>query len=138
MGLGLLYATGSGGVNSSQSQALLHFIGTVPGGVTEKFVKKMDWLKYLLGNVKEELRERVAAMYGLVAAQLDLPEFEKAVRDLSRSVKEKQLEFQHGATLALGHSFGRRVLLGRAPQPAAKWRLYKETDFICKTWSWKT
>ena len=113
-----------------QAQALLHFIGTVPGGVTEKFVKKMDWLKYLLGNVKEELRERVSAMYGLVAAQLDLPEFEKAVRDLSRSVKEKQLEFQHGATLALGHSFGRRVLLGRAPQPAAQWRLYKE---VCST-----
>ena len=32
MGLGLLYATGSGGVNSSQSQALLHFTFGAFGG----------------------------------------------------------------------------------------------------------
>ena len=52
-----------------------------------RYEKKLDWLRGLLSNTKEELRETVAVLYGLVAAGLDLPDFEKAVRDLSRSFK---------------------------------------------------
>ena len=44
-------------------------------------------------------------------------EFEKSVRELYRSLKEKTLEYQHGAVLALGHSFGRRILTDRIREP---------------------
>ena len=55
-----------------------------------RYEKKLDWLRGLLSNTKEELRETVAALYGLVAAGLDLTDFERAVRDLSRSFKVGQ------------------------------------------------
>ena len=97
----------------SQALALLHFIGAGPADIGKKFAKKMDWFKYLLDNTREEFRETIAAVYGLVSAALSEQEFDKAVTDLTRSLKEKQLEFQHGAILALGHSFGRRLLLAR-------------------------
>ena len=95
-----------------QALALLHFIGAGPEEVARRFVKKMDWFKFLLDNTREEFREAIAAIYGLVSALLSPQEFEKAVTDLTRSMKEKQLEFQHGAILALGHSFGRRLMKG--------------------------
>jgi hypothetical protein len=52
-----------------------------------RYEKKLDWLRGLLANTKEELRETVALLYGLVTAGLDQSEFEKAMRDLSRSFK---------------------------------------------------
>ena len=73
----------------------------------------MDWLRGLLSNTREELRETVASIYGLVAGNLDKEDFERILKDLSRGFKEKQLELQHGVLLALGHSFGRRILLSR-------------------------
>ena len=69
----------------------------------------MDWFKFLLNNTREDLRETVATIYGLVAAVLNKPDFEKAVKYLSRSMKEKQLEYQHGAGLAID------------------WRIYKDS-----------
>ena len=43
-------------------------------------------------------------------------------------MKEKQLEFQHGAILALGYSFGRRCLLARMSEGGlTEWSLYRET-----------
>ena len=89
----------------------------------------MDWFKFLLNNTREDLRETVAIIYGLVAAILNKPDFEKAVKDLTRSMKEKQLEYQHGAVLAVGNSFGRRILLARIKDPKQQfsdWRIYKE------------
>ena len=67
----------------------------------------------MLSNTKEELRETVAGIYGLVAGNLEEDEFERTMKELSRGFKDKQLEFQHGVLLALGHSFGRRILLIR-------------------------
>ena len=104
----------------SQALALLHFIGAGPADIGKKFAKKMDWFKYLLDNTREEFRETIAAVYGLVSASLSEQEFDKAVTDLTRSLKEKQLEYQHGAILALGHSFGRRLLLARLSEAQDK------------------
>ena len=53
------------------------------------------------------------------------PDFEKAVRELSRSIKEKQLEFQHGAVLALGYSYARRSQVGRVED--CEPQLYSDT-----------
>merc|ERR1719483_652930 len=113
-----------------QALALLHGIGSIPAEIAPMYEKKMDWFKFLLNNTKEELRETVAIIYGLVAAILNKPDFEKAVKDLTRSLKEKQLEYQHGAALAIGNSFGRRILLARMMDPKQQfsdWRIYKDS-----------
>ena len=44
----------------SQALALLHFIGAGPADIGKKFVKKMDWFKFLLDNTREEFRETIA------------------------------------------------------------------------------
>jgi len=113
-----------------QALALLHGIGSIPAEIAPRYEKKMDWFKFLLNNTREELRETVATIYGLVAAILNKPDFEKAVKDLTRSLKEKQLEYQHGAVLAIGNSFGRRILLARMKDPKQQfsdWRIYKDS-----------
>ena len=74
---------------------------------------RIGWLKGLLDNTREGVRETVAHLYGLVVAQMDLDGFGKAYVELTRSFKDKSLEFQHGIVLALGHGFGRRALLSR-------------------------
>jgi len=113
-----------------QALALLHGIGSNPTEVAPMYEKKMDWFKFLLNNTREDLRETVATIYGLVAAVLNKPDFEKAVKDLTRSMKEKQLEYQHGAGLAIGYSFARRILLARMKDPKQQfsdWRIYKDS-----------
>jgi len=113
-----------------QALALLHGIGSNPTEVAPMYEKKMDWFKFLLNNTREDLRETVATIYGLVAAVLNKPDFEKAVKDLTRSMKEKQLEYQHGAGLAIGNSFARRILLARMKDPKQQfsdWRIYKDS-----------
>ena len=111
----------------SQAQALLQLIATGPPEIRTRFEKRMDWFKFLLNNTREDLRETIATIYSLVGATISRPDFEKSVRDLSRSMKEKQLEFQHGAILALGYSFGRRCLLARMTGGLTDWSLYTET-----------
>ena len=70
----------------SQALALLHFIGAGPADIGKKFAKKMDWFKYLLDNTREEFRETIAAVYGLVSASLSEQEFDMAVTDLTRYI----------------------------------------------------
>ena len=111
----------------SQAEALLQFIATGPPEIRARFEARMDWFKFLLNNTREDLRETVATIYSLVGATIPRPDFEKSVKDLSRSMKEKQLEFQHGAILALGYSFGRRCLLARMSGGLTDWSLYTET-----------
>ena len=50
----------------------------------------MDWFKFLLNNTREELRETVASIYSLVGASIPRPDFEKAVKDLTRYVQSVQ------------------------------------------------
>ena len=50
----------------------------------------MDWFKFLLNNTREELRETVASIYSLVGASIPRPDFEKAVKDLTRYVQSEQ------------------------------------------------
>ena len=106
----------------SQASALLHFIGAGPDDIAKRFEKKMEWFKFLLNNTREDFRETIAAIYGLVSAVLNPQDFEKAISDLTRSIKEKQLEYQHGAILSLGYSFGRRLLLARMKNPEEKFQ----------------
>ena len=60
-----------------------------PPEVAPMYEKKIDWFKFLLNNTRKGLRETVATIYRLVAAILNKPDFEKVVKDLSRSMKEK-------------------------------------------------
>ena len=75
---------------SFSALALLQFIGTGPVEMRARFVKRMDWFKFLLNNTREELRETVASIYSLVGASIPRPDFEKAVKDLTRYVQSVQ------------------------------------------------
>merc|ERR1719341_3095950 len=110
--------------------ALLHLIGVMPQELASRYTSKLDWLRGLLSNTREELRETLATVFGLVASALNKSDFEKAVRDLSKGFKERSLENQHGILLALGHAFGRRLLLARIENPAQKhkdWKIFRES-----------
>ena len=83
----------------------------------------MGWIKGLLDNTREDIRESLAQFYSLVIAEMDEKEFERTMADLTRSFKEKGLEMQHGIVLALGYSFGRRILkLRKTNAPEKKFR----------------
>ena len=68
-------------------------MGTLGREVTPRYERKLDWLRGLLGNIKEELRETVAAVVGLVTGPMERGDFERAMRDLAKVVREKVTKF---------------------------------------------
>jgi len=122
----------SGQSSQQPALALLHLVGTLPHQLTVRYEKKLDWLRGLLSNTKEEFRETLANVLGLLAASLNKPDFERVVADLVKGVKEKTLEFQHGALLALGYAFGTRILLSRMNNPAQKYKDWKIFHSTCE------
>jgi len=120
----------SGQSSMQPALAFLHLIGVLPNQLTPRYVDKLDWLKNLLNNTKEDLRETLANVFGLIASTLDKQDFEKAIKELSRGFKDKSLEFQHGVLLALGYSFGARILKSRIKDPSQKykdWKIFGES-----------
>ena len=116
-------------ISCHQALALLHIVGTLGREVTPRYEKKLDWLRGLLGNIKEELRETVAAVLGLVTGPMVRQDFERAMKDVAKVVREKGLEYQHGAVLALGQSLGRHVLLARMEgrhEDWSQWTVYRD------------
>jgi len=112
----------------AQAQCLLQVAGCSPDIGAKFFREKLSWIKALLNNTREDIRECVAHLFGVVASGLSLRDFELAVQDLLRSFKEKQVEFQHGAIVAVGYSFGRVVRGHRKGNvAAADWTTYKDT-----------
>jgi proteasome component ECM29 len=116
---------------AAQALCMLQLVGVTCKTTAGSYVKRINWLKGMLDNTREDIRETVANLYGLVLGQvLDRGDFEKAITDLCRSFKEKSLEFQHGIVMALGFSFGRKILLTRINSPGdaknlESWGSYK-------------
>ena len=103
----------SASAGMSQALALLQLVAALPKELAPRYTVKLDWLRNLLGNTKEELRETIAVTLGIVTSTLGKNEFEKVMKDVAKGVREKGLEYQHGAVLALGQSYGRCLLLER-------------------------
>ena len=91
------------------AQALLQIVGCSPVLGSDYFAKKLNWIKGLLANTREDIRENAAHLYGIVASSLSDQPFDSAIQDLMRSFKEKQVEFQHGVIVAIGFAFGRKL-----------------------------
>ncbi len=118
---------------AEQALCMLQLVGVTFKTTAFTYYRRIGWLKGLLDNTREDIRETVAHLYGIVVGQVDKgnADFEKAITELTRSFKEKSLEFQHGIVLALGHSFGRKILLTRLESPSEaknieSWGSYKK------------
>ena len=111
-----------------QAQSLLQLMGcTVSNEWASDFQPKMSWLKSLLNNTKEDFREVVSQMYGLVASTFELgPAFINCIVELTRGFKDKQLELQHGCVLALAYTFA-PLLLKESSSKVLELGEYKES-----------
>lgn len=117
--------------NLESVQSLLQIVGCTFTMTAQKFAGKVGWIKGLLDNTRDDIRENVAELYAIVVAELEDPLFEKAMVELTRGFKEKSLEYQHGVIVALGFSFGRRFLRSESLNSTAenfsdekKWNIY--------------
>ena len=85
------------------------------------FQTKMAWLKSMLNNTREEFREVSAQLYGQVASSFSFgSEYFHCINELIRGFKDKQLEYQHGALLALAFSLSLKEVAGGEMMPEYK------------------
>lgn len=90
-------------------QCILEVVAGVPK-LSAVLLSKLDTFKNLLHHNKEDVRELAAQIVAVVACHSYTPsQLDNMIGDLSRSLKEKPLEQQHGSILALGYTIGRIV-----------------------------
>ncbi len=94
-----------------EAKAMLQVIGCCHKMFARQYSKKLTWIKNLLTDSKEDVRDSAAHVFGLVCAELGEEEFDRAVSAVSKGFKERALELQHGIIMSLAYSFGRRILL---------------------------
>ena len=114
---------------AAQAQCLLQLVGCTSEKVADHFKKKLGWIKGMLNNTREDIRELVAQLYSIVAANCQLDEFERVIHDLGKSFKDKQLEYQTGCIIALGFSFARFFLITKGNttvKEVCDWTCFKE------------
>ena len=119
---------------AAQAQCLLQLVGCTSEKVADHFKKKLGWIKGMLNNTREDIRELVAQLYSIVAATCEQDEFERVINDLGKSFKDKHLEFQTGCIIAIGFSFA-RFFMNSKGNPMFKqvgdWACFKEmTEMI--------
>ena len=100
-------------------ECILEVVAGVPK-LASILLPKLDVFKALQHHNKEDVRELVAQIISVVVCEtLDDVKIDAFVHDLSRNVKDKQLEQQHGSVLTLGYTIGRivrRHLTGPLPR----------------------
>lgn len=115
--------------------AFLEVVGTIPLETTSRYQSELPWLRNLLTSTKEEIRELAAKIYGVVAAHIPSGEFEKQVAEMINVTRNKMLETQHGAILALSYMMERKLMLRRNENRSEllKWESYIDaTKLICE------
>ena len=73
-------------------RGLLQLVGCTSKFTASKLSGKIGWIKGLLDNTRDDVRDAVAELFALVVAEMNDEGFEKAVAELTRSFKEKSLE----------------------------------------------
>ena len=68
--------------------------GCSPDIAQSHFSGKLGWIRNLMSNTREDMRECVAQLFGIVVSQLPTDQFEKSIADLLKSLKDKQVEYQ--------------------------------------------
>ncbi|XP_012265500.2 proteasome adapter and scaffold protein ECM29 [Athalia rosae] len=106
--------------------AFLEVIGTIPIETTSRYKSDLPWLRTLLTSTKKDTRELAAKIYGVVAAHIPSGEFEKQVAEIINVSRNKVLETQHGAILALSYMMERKLILRRNEDKSEmlKWENY--------------
>lgn len=90
-------------------QCILEVVAGVPK-LSAVLLSKLDTFKTLQHHNKEDVREMVAQIIAVVVCQsYDTVQIDGLIHDLSRNLKEKPLEQQHGNLLTLGYTIGRIV-----------------------------
>ena len=114
---------------AAQAQCLLQLVGCMAEKVADHFKKKLGWIKGMLNNTREDIRELVAQLYSIVAATCQLDEFERVVDDLGKSFKDKHLEYQTGCIIAVGFSFARFFMVSKdhpTMKKVREWTCFKK------------
>lgn len=115
--------------------AFLEVVGTIPVETTPRYETELPWLKNLLTSTKEDIRELAAKIYGVVAAHIPIGDFEKQVAEIIGVTRNKMLETQHGAILALSYMMERKLTLRRNENKSEllNWESYvNATKIICE------
>ena len=95
---------------SPSKVALESILGVVAGVPKLALVltSKMDMLKLLLNNSKEDVRELTAQIMSIVVCQtFDEDQLHNFVSESCKGLKDKPLELQHGLILTAGYTIGR-------------------------------
>ncbi|XP_058794814.1 proteasome adapter and scaffold protein ECM29 isoform X2 [Phymastichus coffea] len=91
--------------------ALLEVVGTVPNHIIERYSKDQSWIQSLLTSSKEYVRHLAAKIYAIYAAHASTNDFENRISKILKTTKDKVLEHQQGAILALSYSIERKLTL---------------------------
>ena len=108
-------------------QCILEVVASVPK-LSAVLMSKLDTFKSLQHNSKEDVRELTAQILAVVACHsYDTVQLDSMINDLSRNLKDKPLEQQHGCILTLGYTIGRivRAHLSQSDDPARRVELEK-------------
>ncbi|XP_015601340.2 proteasome adapter and scaffold protein ECM29 [Cephus cinctus] len=109
--------------------ALLEVVGTIPQYMSKRNEKELSWLRSLLSSAKEDIRELAAKIYAITIAYISNTDFEKQVSEIIHSTKNKSLETQHGALIALSYMMERKLITRRNDNKdeLLKWGSYIDT-----------
>uniref|UniRef100_A0ABD2WFD9 TOG domain-containing protein n=1 Tax=Trichogramma kaykai TaxID=54128 RepID=A0ABD2WFD9_9HYME len=106
--------------------ALLEVVGTIPNCVIEHYSNERTWIYTLLSSTKEHVRDLAAKVYAVYMSHSPDNVFETQINKMLKTTKDKLLENQHGAILALSYSLERKLILRRNEDKNAliTWNIY--------------
>ncbi|OXU22910.1 hypothetical protein TSAR_016170 [Trichomalopsis sarcophagae] len=109
--------------------ALLEIVGTIPTYIVERYAKEQSWIQSLLTSSKEYVRDLAAKIYAVFLAYVPTNEFENQISKMLKTTKDKVLENQQGAILALSYSMERKLILRRSEDKntLVNWNTYIDT-----------
>ncbi|CAH1774881.1 unnamed protein product [Owenia fusiformis] len=83
---------------------LLELVSVAKGKLSTKFVDKLPWIKNLMFNNRDSVRDYAAELYAvIVSVTQDVQAIQLTIEELNENMNNKSLEVQHGSILALGH-----------------------------------
>lgn len=118
--------------------AFLEVIGTIPKQIVERYPKDQSWIQSLLSSSKEYVRHLAAKIYAVYTAHASPNDFENRISKVMKTTKDKVLEHQQGALLALSYSMERKLTLRKNEDvnTITTWNTYVDAvKTICKLYS---
>ncbi|XP_033222326.1 proteasome adapter and scaffold protein ECM29 [Belonocnema kinseyi] len=98
--------------------ALLEVLGTMSPEISKRYERELPWFRKLMTSTKENIRELSAKIYALIVTHLPFNEFESQAAEIVTSVKNKIVDIQHGALLALSYMMEQKLVSLKHENPA--------------------